>query len=181
MNAPFGLASLTISTTHQKKNSTEETGKPCNPDAENIVKDDIKKPNTEKDTLGGKGSALFGFGRPPPPPPQHGFFGPPPPPYHQPHQGCHHEPPPPPPYESTYNPPQYTSTKIPYSTLAERKPTVPSIQSTTEDVDNLIGDIFGGGSLPSSSTSTTNPQNIDLTDREQTGEGTIDVRMPSNK
>ena len=214
INAPFGLASLTITTNRKNSSTANESGKPCNPETENIeTNNDIQKPyhggSSDTDTLGGKGGAFFGPPHPPPysdygppPPPPHDFHHPyphyPPPPSH--HHHFHHYPPPPPhhhhpdchhgedfpSFTSTTKLPlipekkpdgKFTSTVVPKDIIPQQTQSTTSTQRTTENVDALIDDIFGG---PNSSSSTTSRNNIDVNNQEQTGEGNLDIRMPGS-
>lgn len=197
-------------TTNRKNSSntiTNEAGKPCNPESELIqTTGDINNPHhggsSNFDTLGGKGGAFFG---PPHPPPHPDFGGPPPP--HDYHHPYPHYPPPPSHHFHHYPPPPHqhhpdchhgefpqhpsdSSTKIPL--IPESKPDAkfttaspltpkdktPTVTSTTDNVDSLIDDIFNGSN---SSNSTTIRTNIDANDREQTGEGNLDIRMPKTR
>ncbi|XP_065222601.1 homeobox protein OTX1-like isoform X2 [Planococcus citri] len=228
INAPFGLASLTITTSNNNKkpsssssssSAIKEPGKPCNTDSEYIETNDNKKPlniGGSSGTLGGQGGAFFG----PPHMRPHSEFGPPPPPphdyHHHPHPDSHyppppsshhfhHHPPPPPPHHSHHHHPDChhgegeffpsftSSTEIPFvpevkpdpkiTTVAPPKEKIPEVtsaaSSTTQNVDLLIDEIFSGSNSNSAGSTTTTRSNIDANNAEQTGEGVLDIRMPT--
>lgn len=81
------------------------------------------------------------------------------------HTGCKHK-------EHQSPPPSSIAPPIPKP--EQNTPIIPSSSSTTTDFDALIGEIFG----PTSSSSAPAPGEVNTNDREITGEGSLDVRMP---
>ncbi|XP_065222602.1 uncharacterized protein LOC135847112 isoform X3 [Planococcus citri] len=69
------------------------------------------------------------------------------------------------------------------TTVAPPKEKIPEVtsaaSSTTQNVDLLIDEIFSGSNSNSAGSTTTTRSNIDANNAEQTGEGVLDIRMPT--